>query len=112
MTVIGGFLGAGKTTLVNHLLAETGGVKFAVLVNDFGALAIDGDLVARHGGDTITLANGCICCAIGDDLLATVAGLVAGADPPDHILIEASGIADPRPIADIAVLHRPRVGDD
>ena len=106
MTVIGGFLGAGKTTLVNHLLAETGGVKFAVLVNDFGALAIDGDLVASHGGDTITLANGCICCAIGDDLLATVAGLVAGADPPDHILIEASGIADPRPIADIAVLHR------
>ncbi len=106
MTVIGGFLGAGKTTLVNHLLGNTGGVKFAVLVNDFGALAIDGDLVARHGGDTITLANGCICCAIGDDLLATLIRLVAGADPPEQILIEASGIADPRPIADIAVLHR------
>ncbi len=106
MTVIGGFLGAGKTTLLNNLLAETGGVKYAVLVNDFGELAIDGDLVASHGGDTITLANGCICCAIGDDLLATLIGLLAAADRPEHILIEASGIADPRPIADIAVLHR------
>lgn len=104
-TVVGGFLGAGKTTLLNHLLANTGGVRFALLVNDFGDLAIDGDLIAEHGGDTITFANGCLCCTIGDDMLTTLADLLARPDRPEHIVVEASGVADPRPIADIGRLH-------
>ena len=61
LTVIGGFLGAGKTSLLNHLLRDNRGFRYGVIVNDFGDLAIDGDLVAAHGGDTFTLANGCIC---------------------------------------------------
>ncbi|MDP6691361.1 MAG: GTP-binding protein [Alphaproteobacteria bacterium] len=105
LTVIGGFLGAGKTTLLNNLLAQDTGLRFAVLVNDFGDLAVDGDLLAAHGGDTVTLANGCICCTMGDDLLLALMQLVRRDDPPEHILVEASGVADPRPIADIAVLH-------
>ena len=105
LTVIGGFLGAGKTTLLNNLLAQDTGLRFAVVVNDFGDLAVDGDLLAAHGGDTVTLANGCICCTMGDDLLLTLMQLVRRPDPPEHILVEASGVADPRPIADIAVLH-------
>jgi len=105
LSVIGGFLGAGKTTLLNNLLRQAGGVRYAVLVNDFGDLAIDGDLIVEHGGDTITLANGCICCSLGDDLLITVMRLMQGADKPEHLLVEASGVADPRPIAEVAILH-------
>ena len=105
LTVIGGFLGAGKTTLLNHLLAQDSGLRFAVVVNDFGDLSVDGDLLANHGGETIELANGCICCTMGDDLFLTLMKLVRQDDPPEHILVEASGVADPRPITNIAVLH-------
>jgi G3E family GTPase len=105
LTVIGGFLGAGKTTLLNRLLQEASGVRFAVIVNDFGDLAIDGDLVAEHGGDTITFANGCLCCTMGDNLLVTLNDLTRRGDPPEHIVVESSGVADPRQIADVAVLH-------
>jgi G3E family GTPase len=105
LTVIGGFLGAGKTTLLNNLLAQDTGLRFAVLVNDFGDLAVDGDLLSSHGGDTVTLANGCICCTMGDDLMLALMQMVRRDNPPEHILVEASGVADPRPIADIAVLH-------
>jgi G3E family GTPase len=103
-TVIGGFLGAGKTTLLNRLLAGTAGQKFAVLVNDFGALDIDGKLIARHGGDTIALANGCVCCTIGDSLVETVLKLLERPEKVDHIVVEASGVADPGRIADLGVL--------
>lgn len=105
LTVIGGFLGAGKTTLLNRLLQEASGPRYAVIVNDFGDLAIDGDLVAEHGGDTITFANGCLCCTMGDNLLVTLNDLTRRCDPPDHIVVESSGVADPRQIADVAVLH-------
>jgi G3E family GTPase len=104
-TVIGGFLGAGKTTLLNRLLADAGGRRFAVLVNDFGALDIDGRLVAAHGGDTIALANGCLCCTIGDSLVTTLLGLLEQPERFDHIVVEASGVADPGRIADLAVLE-------
>ena len=102
LTVIGGFLGAGKTTLLNHLLAQDSGLRFAVVVNDFGDLSVDGDLLANHGGETIELAHGC---TMGDDLFLTLMQLVRQDDPPEHILVEASGVADPRPITNIAVLH-------
>lgn len=108
LTVIGGFLGAGKTTLVNHLLLDAArsgnGVRYAVLVNDFGDLAIDESLIAKHDGQTIALANGCICCTIGDDLIETIMILMSGDKPPEHLIIEASGIADPAPIAEIGSL--------
>ena len=110
-TVIGGFLGAGKTTLLNRLLAESGGRRFAVLVNDFGALDIDGKLVAEHGGDTIALANGCLCCTIGDSLVQTLMSLLDRAERIDHIIVEASGVADPGRIADLGVLD-PRLQRD
>ena len=105
MSVIGGFLGAGKTTLLNRVLGGPHGVRYAVLVNDFGELNVDGDLVAAHGGDTITFANGCVCCTMGGDLVGALDRLLDGDRPPDQILVEASGVADPAAIADVATLH-------
>ena len=105
MCVVGGFLGAGKTTLLNRVLAGRHGVRYAVLVNDFGELNIDGDLVAAHGGDTVTFANGCVCCTMGDDLVGAIDRLLDGDRCPDQILVEASGVADPSAIADVATLH-------
>ena len=105
VTIIGGFLGASKTTLLNALLARDTGLRLAVVVNDFGDLAVDGDLVSAHGGDTVTLANGCICCSMGEDLLLALTKLVRRDDPPEAILIEASGVADPQPIADMVARH-------
>lgn len=110
-TVIGGFLGAGKTTLLNRLLTGATGQKLAVLVNDFGALDIDGELVAAHGGDTIALSNGCLCCTIGDSLVETLLALLERPEQLDHIVVEASGVADPGRIADLAMLE-PRLSRD
>jgi G3E family GTPase len=110
-TVIGGFLGAGKTTLLNRLLRAATGRRFAVLVNDFGALDIDSALVERHDGDTIALANGCLCCTIGDSLLTTLFTLLDRPQRFDHIVVEASGVADPGKIADVGVLE-PRLARD
>ena len=104
-TVIGGFLGAGKTTLLNRLLRDATGRRFAVMVNDFGAFDIDGDLVTDHGGDTIALANGCLCCSIGDSLVTTLLSLLERPERFDHIVVEASGVADPGRIADLATLE-------
>ena len=110
-TVIGGFLGAGKTTLLNRLLRGATGRRFAVMVNDFGALDIDGRLVADHGGDTIALTNGCLCCTIGDSLVTTLLSLLERPERFDHIVVEASGVADPARVADLAVLE-PRLSRD
>ena len=105
LTVIGGFLGAGKTSLLNHVLAHAQGVRYGVLVNDFGELAIDDRLVVAHGGDTVRFANGCLCCTLGDNLVETLDRLLAGPSPPEQFLVEASGVADPTLIADVATLH-------
>ncbi len=99
VTVIGGYLGSGKTTLLNQLLSQTVGQRIAVLVNDFGDIGIDGDLIAAADGDTITLTNGCVCCRIGSDLMTALWSVRDRQDPPEHLIIEASGIADPAPIA-------------
>jgi G3E family GTPase len=101
-TVIGGFLGAGKTTLVNHLLRTSGGRRLTVMVNDFGALPIDRDLILGQDGDTIALANGCACCSTGGDLLRALSRVLDGDRRPDHLVIEGSGVADPDRLADIA----------
>src|SRR3546814_14188272 len=89
ITIIGGFLGAGKTTLVNRLLTTSSGERLAVLVNDFGAINIDADLIQSHDGTTIALSHGCICCRIGDSLITALLELLALEIPPDRIVIEA-----------------------
>lgn len=99
LTILGGYLGAGKTTLINRLLSGTHGNRLTILVNDFGAINIDADLIAEHAGDTISLANGCACCQLQDDALKQLQELAAMTDPPDHILVEASGAGEPARLA-------------
>lgn len=103
LTVIGGFLGAGKTTLLNHLLAQSGDRRIAVLVNDFGAINIDRALIASEEAGAIELTNGCVCCAIGDDLTTALIGLIERDHPPEAIVIEASGVSDPWRIAQVGL---------
>jgi hypothetical protein len=103
LTVIGGYLGAGKTTLINRLLSEPHGQRVLVMVNDFGAINIDAALLSSQSEDTLELSNGCVCCTMGADLFMAV-GDVLDRDPrPDHMVIEASGIADPARIAQVAL---------
>jgi G3E family GTPase len=104
LTVIGGFLGAGKTTFLNHLLGTTRS-RTAVLVNDFGAVNIDAGLIARHDGATMTLSNGCVCCSTGDGLLTTLGWVLDQKIPFDHIIIESSGVGDPWRIAEIGLVE-------
>ena len=106
VTILTGFLGAGKTTLLNRLLNADHGLRVAVLVNDFGAINIDAQLVVGVEGDgsMITLQNGCICCTIRDDLLKTAIELMRRPDPPEYILIESSGVSDPASVASTFLL--------
>ncbi|TNE57089.1 MAG: hypothetical protein EP340_09970 [Alphaproteobacteria bacterium] len=99
VTIIGGYLGAGKTTLINELLSTHDGPPLTVLVNDFGAINIDKDLIAAHAGDTLELTNGCVCCSITDSLTDTLLRLTEREEKPHHIVIEASGAAHPAKIA-------------
>ncbi len=101
LTVIGGFLGAGKTTLLNHWLKAAQGARLAVLVNDFGAINIDAELIASTDGNTMALTNGCVCCQIGDDLSAALIGVLESDVPFDAVVVEASGVSDPWRIAQI-----------
>ena len=104
VTVITGFLGAGKTTLVRHLLAHAGGRRIALIINEFGELGVDKDVLAGCGDETcreedmIELANGCICCTVAEDFVPTMQTLLGRADRPDHIVIETSGLALPQPL--------------
>jgi G3E family GTPase len=105
LTVIGGFLGAGKTTLLNRLLGEPHGRRIAVLVNDFGRINIDAALIRARSADAIELANGCACCSVAGDLARTIVELAQREGPPEAIVIEASGLADPRGIAQVALAN-------
>ena len=99
LTIIGGYLGSGKTTLLNHLLRHADGLRLAVLVNDFGDLAIDADLIEAEDDQMISIAGGCVCCSFGDDLTQALLDL-SKLDPlPDHVLLETSGVALPGAIA-------------
>ncbi len=103
-TVIGGFLGAGKTTLLNRLLHQ-GRRRYAVLVNDFGSLNIDATLIAGHSGRTLQLTNGCACCSLGGGLLDGLGDLLDSGQPFDQVVVEASGVADPWRIAEVALVE-------
>jgi len=104
VTVITGFLGAGKTTLIRHLMANPQGKRLAVLVNEFGTVGVDGDILKSCADDNcpveniVELANGCICCTVADDFIPTIEALMALPVRPDHILIETSGLALPKPL--------------
>lgn len=102
LTVIGGYLGAGKTTLINRLLTGDHGRRLMVMVNDFGAVNIDASLLASASEDTLELTNGCVCCTMGADLFMAVGDVLDRPHRPDHLVIEASGIADPARIAEVA----------
>lgn len=95
VTVIGGYLGAGKTTMVNHLLRHANGQRLAILVNEFGELPIDADLIEAEDDDIISIAGGCVCCSFGSDLTGALIELAKLNPPPDHLLIESSGVAIP-----------------
>ncbi|GLK81128.1 cobalamin biosynthesis protein CobW [Methylopila turkensis] len=103
-TVVTGFLGAGKTTLIRHLLQNAGGRKIALIVNEFGDVGIDGDVLKACGSeacreeDIVELANGCICCTVADDFVPTMEKILARSPQPDHIVIETSGLALPQPL--------------
>ena len=103
-TVITGFLGAGKTSLIRHLLARANGRRLALVVNEFGDVGIDAEIVKGCGiegceeDDILELANGCICCTVADDFLPTIETLLDREAPPDHIVIETSGLALPKPL--------------
>jgi G3E family GTPase len=99
VTIITGFLGSGKTTLLNRILHADHGLRVAVLVNDFGAINIDTQLVVGVEEDTISLANGCICCTIRGDLLKATVDLLQRPQPPEYILVETSGVSDPLEVA-------------
>jgi G3E family GTPase len=95
LTVLTGFLGAGKTTLLNRILTGNHGLRVGVLVNDFGSINIDAQLVVGVEGNMISLANGCVCCQIRDDLIESVVALLARPETVEYIILEASGVADP-----------------
>ncbi|MDF2235162.1 GTP-binding protein [Albimonas sp. CAU 1670] len=99
VTLLSGYLGAGKTTLVNRLLAAPGGRRLGVLVNDFGAVSVDAALIEGVEDGVLSLADGCVCCGVSDDLGRALDLLLARPLPPEHVLLEASGVADPRRIA-------------
>ncbi|MGL6210142.1 MAG: cobalamin biosynthesis protein CobW [Paracoccaceae bacterium] len=104
VTVITGFLGAGKTTLIRYLMQNPQGKRLAILVNEFGTLGVDGDILKSCADENcpveniVELANGCICCTVADDFIPTIEALMAMPVRPDHILIETSGLALPKPL--------------
>ena len=101
VTVITGFLGSGKTTLLNHILQNQQGVKTAVLVNEFGEISIDNELIVSTNGDDtmVELSNGCVCCTINEDLVNAVYKILERPDKIDYMVVETTGLADPLPVA-------------
>jgi G3E family GTPase len=99
VTIITGFLGSGKTTLLNHILQNQQGIKTAVLVNEFGEIGIDNDLIVQTGEDMVELNNGCICCTINEDLVNAVHKVLSRSEQIDYLVVETTGLADPLPVA-------------
>ena len=104
VTIITGFLGAGKTTVIRHLLENAGGRRLALIINEFGDVGVDGDILRACGDEAcpeeniVELANGCICCTVADDFAPAIERLLSLPRRPDHIIIETSGLALPKPL--------------
>ena len=99
VTVLTGYLGAGKTTLLNRILSQQHGRRYAVIVNEFGEIGIDGDLILNSDEELFEMNNGCICCTVRGDLIRTMHGLLAKESRFDGIMVETTGLADPGPVA-------------
>ena len=114
-TIVTGFLGAGKTTLVRHVLENADGRRLAVIVNEFGDVGIDGEILKSCGIEScsedsiVELANGCICCTVADDFVPALKSLLDRPNPPEHIVIETSGLALPKPLVQGVQLARDRL---
>src|SRR6266567_6680849 len=112
-TIVTGFLGAGKTTLVRHVLENAGGRRLAVIVNEFGDVGIDGEILKSCGIEScpedriVELSNGCICCTVADDFIPALKRLIDHPTPPEHIVIETSGLALPKPL--VQAFHWPAI---
>lgn len=98
-TLLGGYLGAGKTTVLNHLVRHVSDRRLVVLVNDIGAVNVDASLIAAHDGATLTLTNGCVCCSIADEVGPVLEQIRSMDPPPDHVVMELSGVAEPHRVA-------------
>src|ERR1700682_4535359 len=98
VTVLTGYLGSGKTTLLNRILSETHGKRFAVIVNEFGEVGVDNDLIVDADEEILEMNNGCICCTVRGDLVRIIGTLMQRRDSFDHLLIETTGLADPGPV--------------
>ena len=104
VTIVTGFLGAGKTTLIRHILRHAGGRRLALIINEFGDVGVDGELLKNCADDScpreaiVELANGCICCTVADDFAPAISALLARDPKPDHIVVETSGLALPKPL--------------
>lgn len=101
VTILTGFLGSGKTTLLNNILTKEHGHKIAVIINEFGEIGIDGDLVVKDEDSVLELANGCLCCTVKGDLTKIIQDLIKSGQPFDHLMIETTGIANPAPVAEV-----------
>ena len=108
-TIVTGFLGAGKTTLIRHMLEHANGKRIALIINEFGDLGVDGGILKGCGiegcadDDVMELSNGCICCTVAEDFIPTLQKLLERDAPPDHIVIETSGLALPQPLVSITI---------
>src|SRR5271163_3766633 len=104
VTIVTGFLGSGKTTLIRHILAHAGGRRLALIINEFGDVGVDGEILKGCDADTcpeeniVELANGCICCTVADDFIPALDQILSRAPEDEHILIETSGLALPKPL--------------
>jgi G3E family GTPase len=99
VTVLTGYLGAGKTTLLNRILSENHGKKYAVIINEFGELGVDNDLVVGADEEVFEMNNGCICCTVRGDLIRIIEGLMKRKGKLDGVIVETTGLADPAPVA-------------
>ena len=99
VTVIGGYLGSGKTTLINKVISEDHGLKLALLINDFGDVNIDASLIESQDGDVLSLSNGCVCCTLSDDFSQAMEQIQNSSHKFDRVVIEMSGIGEPHKVA-------------